>query len=319
MALLTKYKDKDDKITKWGRVALVGVIASALITAATQSVELIVDSATSKRNQEATLAQLKTNSKLLSEMNRTLNPLEDVRASFWLGVELDKPELSSYVERLEKDVAPLVAKWNEGKEIRSSSTAHPSVRRNDGSVEEITIRQDSRLFPQPDTERFAHTVFEHSTITMHFFKTPIEIEEFPYYGYASQEKKNPDLTMHFEQDYDSPWDVNLEYKPKTGEFRIRGNGIVSEHRFWNSTGRILSVTDLEGSQVFVTAGHTLVSFEEREKRVHPTVQTVILEIGARKGLWFRSDDLDHHIDVDGDTIYEYRFPNSAEELVNDLR
>ena len=72
---------------------------------------------------------------------------------------------------------------------------------------------------------------------------------------------------------------------------------------------------MPGVAVFITTGHSLVSFEEPEKRVHPSVHTIVLDIGARQGLWFREAQLKKHKDpVDGKTIYEYRFPATIEDI-----
>jgi hypothetical protein len=40
VGLLVNYKDKDGKVTKWGRRALIAVVISSLVAALTQGVEV---------------------------------------------------------------------------------------------------------------------------------------------------------------------------------------------------------------------------------------------------------------------------------------
>jgi hypothetical protein len=322
LALLTKYRDDDGNITRWGRFALIGVFASGLSSAAAQSVELILSNKARRDAEHRTQLELEANTRLLTQINRGLNPLSDVRASFWLRVSLEHPELRGFVKRFVTSVNPLIARWESDASSRGDALAYPSSKDMNGKVLTVNVRQDSPLFPQEGSERFAYTVFENTTITMRFYRTPIEIRQFPHYGAIepSRSVRDPDIEMYFEQDDASPWDINLEYEPATGTFRVRGSSIFSDPNYWRSSGEIVSLLDLAGAQVFITAGHTLVSFEEREKRVHPEVDSVVLDVGSRKGLRFRGARLIAHKDpVDGQTIYEYRFPKSFEAAVAELQ
>lgn len=322
LALLTKYRDDDGSITRWGRFALVGVFTSGLASAGAQSVELALSNEARRAAELRTLAELELNTRLLTNIERGLNPLSDVRASFWLSVSLGDPELLGFTKRFEEAVEPLVNRWEADPLSRDDDRAYPSSTDMNGKVLSVSVRQNSPLFPQRSTERFAYTVFENSTITLYFYRTPIEIQKFPHFGAIEPGRvvKEPDIVMYFEQDYDSPWDISLEYEPPTGAFRVKGSSILSDARYWNSSGEIISLLDLTGAQVFITAGHTLVSFEEPNKRVHPEVDAVILDIGSRKGLWFRRTKLILHKNpIDGETVYEYRFPKTFEGVVADLQ
>lgn len=323
LALLTEYKDKSGKITSWGRVALVGVLISAFITASSQAIEMSLSQAASQRNQERALAQLQANSDILFDIRRSLNPLDDVRASYWLVVELDHPELKSFKTNFLAEVQELKELWEDHPSTSRISAAYPSVRNMDGSVVEITVPQSSPLFPNREEHRFAYTVFEHSDITLRFYREPIEIDQFPFFGSIDQSRfdkiKDPDLEMGFEQNYDDGSDKSLEYNFEDQQFLVRGSDIKSDKRYWDNSGEFVSALDLVGSQVFITAGHALVSFEEREKRVHPRLGNIVLDIGDRKGLWLSPSLLTEHLDpTDGEIVYEYRFPDEWEILISTL-
>jgi len=48
---------------------------------------------------------------------------------------------------------------------------------------------------------------------------------------------------------------------------------------------------LPGSQLIVSVGHLLVSFAERDKRVEPDLDILVLHIGERREWWLRGDKL----------------------------
>jgi hypothetical protein len=320
LALLTKYRDSDGRITRWGRIALVGVFASGLVSAGAQSVELARSNEARRDAERRTLAELEANNRVLNEINRGLNPLSDVRAGFWLSVPLDQPELQSFVQRFTQSVEPLVAGSNTDPLSGSELGAYPVERDMNGKLLTVAVASNSPLFPQKDTERFAYTVFRSSEITMYFYREPIEIESFIKFGFLNPNHVSPDITMSFERNYDDPSNIILEYGIKDKKFRVFYASHRSNSQYWGSSGRILSLLDLPSSQVFIIARHSMVSFEELDKTVHPEILSVVLDVGSRQGLWFRAANLVAHKDpFDGEAIYEYRFPDSLEAIIADLR
>ncbi len=95
MGLLTESRDKEGHITVWGRRALTGLIISVLLSALTQAFEVL------KQNNDAA-AQIKKQTVVLNEINRTLNPLppDDLVVSFKISVAASQPLMQSYANRL---------------------------------------------------------------------------------------------------------------------------------------------------------------------------------------------------------------------------
>ena len=94
---------------------------------------------------------------------------------------------------------------------------------------------------------------------------------------------------------------------------------TSDRKYWGSTGKMVSLLDLVRSQAFIDAGHLLVSFSEREKRIYPTIHALFLRVGDRQDLIFRESGLIAHHGADGTLVYEYRFPDSVEKIYAELR
>jgi hypothetical protein len=327
LALLTRYKDSEGNITRWGKIAIAGVAASAVTGALSQSIELLLKARADEASQNRALAELARNSELLTQINRGLNPLTNVRATFWLEVKLNHPELQPFIRRFKSQLGPLIARWESDPSGHEGGPEYPNVRTTDNKVSTVTISQDSRLFPRKTTEPFAYTVLKYSTISMYFYKPPIKIDEFPEYVLGVEPVnteildriKQPDIKMSFEQNYNNPSDIELNYSPRTEQFYVHGFNIESKDRYWNSSGKIISALDLAGAQVFITSEHILVSVEEPQKRVHPELSAVALHISNRKSLWFRAQKLTVHTHRDGPKIYEYRFPDKFEQIDTDLR
>ena len=61
--LLVRFRDKDDKITKAGRNALILIIASSAIAVGSQALELI-------RDRESTLQAVRRTEAIIAEINR---------------------------------------------------------------------------------------------------------------------------------------------------------------------------------------------------------------------------------------------------------
>src|SRR5262245_55813026 len=97
IGLLHDYKDDDGNITPWGRGALVGVIFSAGLTAASETIALIKGHNEAVEAQRRTLAQLQIQSTILKGIERGLNPFSDIRISGVFPIRMDSPALKGFV------------------------------------------------------------------------------------------------------------------------------------------------------------------------------------------------------------------------------
>src|ERR1043166_9141858 len=108
LALLVQYREEAGKITRWGRIALVGVLASAATTGATTSVELLKGSTEAARTAKQTLEQSLKTARVIYDINRARHPLKDLEFTFFTDVILQRKELEDYRMRLSREVETFV-------------------------------------------------------------------------------------------------------------------------------------------------------------------------------------------------------------------
>lgn len=311
-ALLVDYRDKTTgKITKWGRYALLGLGLSFLIGGSnlfldyTQKEDETRDAV--NRAREASEQTLR----IVTDIDRTLNPLKDVRATFWATYPFDQPELAQYRQRLDEGVRALLPELRAKHGIVEGADA--SVTDSDGSIREISILPSSPLFPNRATERFAYTVLANTFLQIKFYKTPIDVSRL-----SNPFTLKPDLTMSFEPSIGkSIFQIREKYEPKTKKITVYGFEISSDSKYWNSSGKIASVLDLPGCQLVIDVGHTLVSFDEADKRVKPDLATLVLQVADQRGWWLRADKLKRAEPEFGSSVYVHVFPNTYRALLQE--
>jgi hypothetical protein len=305
-ALLVEYRDKETgKITKWGRYALIGLATSFLIGGINLSVDYIKKTRESRETAQKTL-------RIVTEIDRTLNPLKDVRLGFWILYPFDQPELSLYRDRMNRGIIRILPDLQNPKlDLVDGVLANRMDMQ--GHVLEVQISNDSSLFPNNKTERFAHTVLSDTIVELRFYRKPITFDEF-----QSVDGPAPDIDMMFEPKARDEYQLTAEYELATQKIRARGSNVPTDSKFWRSSGKIASVLDLPGSQLFITAGHTLVSFTERDKRVQPSLESIVVNVAERRGWWIPVTKAKHYTDLSGRPVYVYEFPNTFDDLLKEL-
>jgi hypothetical protein len=78
IGLLTDYRDKEGKVTKWGKIALFGIVLSTVIGAGTQAVETYRDREAGLKNDAANRKSEEQTQKVLGELRRAIYPLRSV-------------------------------------------------------------------------------------------------------------------------------------------------------------------------------------------------------------------------------------------------
>ncbi|MBX3568803.1 MAG: hypothetical protein KF914_12150 [Rhizobiaceae bacterium] len=321
LALLTKYKDEDGKTTKWGKIALIGVFATGLISAATQSIEIARSNQARIASEEKTQRDIEANSRLLDQINRSLNPLVDVTASFWIRVPSDEPRLKAFFDRFRAEVKPIIAAMEAGPRGSMPYGIVGSSRNSDGKVLGVDVGRKSPLFPDQDKEDFAYAIFAGISVDLYFYRDRVKIENVPSFSgkdYAD-DLVEPDLTMSFYgSDPSEGESVTVQYDVEEDSFTAHIYGVESDEKYWESSGKFVSFIDLEGAQMLVGLNHLMVSFEDRH-RANLGIETISLSIQSRKGLWFRKKSLVEHKTADGRNVYEYLFSDKIEDIVATLQ
>lgn len=303
LGLIGEFRDqRSGRITRTGRLLLIGIVVSGVIVIATQ----IGDD----------LQQESARTELLEQIVRGQYPLRNVRLSCWTDVAMEG-DLRRYRDRV-------LSTFTEAKTaITAGAYSVPGISGWGGSVDKpidyISVCKQSQLFPSIETEAFAHSVFEKMEVMLHFYRRPVAVSAYPFHVVGkhrlSADLAVPDLTMTFRDNYSKPGNVCLTYHFDQARFQFEGYDLETESRYWNSSGKIISLLDLRGAQMFVevTPFTQRAAGSNREMRAAPTPRMLLLQVDELDGLWIT--ELTQHKGEDGLTYYEYRFPETLDGIL----
>jgi hypothetical protein len=188
---------------------------------------------------------------VLSDTDRMLHPIKDVAFYFSLKAPFNSPGLVSYRRRLNDGLKQLRPELGVGRKVDSVIVAAADAQNNPTAVR---ITPGSSLLPHSSAERLPYLVLAHAVLEIDFYLTRIRPEE--YAGITSAVPVPPDLHMTIAalDEKDSETYQELGYQPNDNILFMEFNNVPSSPRSWRSSGRIVGVPDLLGSQVFVRLG-----------------------------------------------------------------
>src|SRR5262245_44793518 len=108
LGLLTEYKDKDGKVTRWGKTALAGICLSTVVALAAGVRESRKATRAAPDAERQTRLQLQRSNEILADLGRTLDPLTNIRISFAVKFPLNTEQFATYRNRLAKEVNRLL-------------------------------------------------------------------------------------------------------------------------------------------------------------------------------------------------------------------
>jgi hypothetical protein len=287
-----------------GATALGGIAASFLVGTtnawidyAQKSNEARESAAKSRDASEKTL-------QIVTDLNRTLNPLKDVRATFWVTYPFDDPELARYRQRLDEGIQAILPALKDP-DARPNGV-YASVRDMSGEVLKITIGKESTLFPDPVKEKWAHTVLGSTSLELLFFKKPVDPTAFNV-GIGP----TPDIRMSFGAGRSS-----IDYDVQTKRASLSVFNATTDPKYWRSSGTILSALDLPGAQMVLHTQHFVISFADKRKQIEPQEISLSLDIADRRGWWFTK--LKYFETSSGQHRWTYTFPAIFPDLLKEL-
>lgn len=389
LGLLTKYRDDRGKITKWGKIALAGILVSSGISlglyiletskakasaikaqneakATSQKLETILFNAQltadqqkrslvetnilksglektldrsdhiAKQMEESLAAQqsvlignkqilggvtntvqkqsqlLNLNTSTLNEVSRGLYPIKNVTISYMIRVPMDHPEVKDYVTRLEKDLSSLA-----NKDVYSP-IIDQTVIAEDGSRETIQFGIKSPLAPNITNEHLAYWLFDYFSLELWFYKIPVTAREI--HPREINSLNRPDLRLSVSA---SLYDGNqkIEYGVKAKQFALDTNRLVSNPQNWESTGKIIGIPDLLGSEMFIvfpfereSGAQISINKSLNEIRKRFELESLYVELSDGHRFSFSKGDLQRHVDENGHPLYSFRFPDTSDGL-----
>lgn len=259
LGLLADFRDPNTKeITRWGRIAFWGIVISTIIALVSQVLESAKATRDARAASAATQEQLRKSDIILREVDRTLNPLDDVRISYWMQVPLDDPAMAAYKQRLEHGVEQIVANYAANHtDPRFGSPA----KLKQGRVLQVYIPVTSPLFPQR-AETVPYYLLAFSGLHLQFFIKPVDV---PTFEIADPTKfPNPDLEMQVNSfgPLESSISYQLLYDLEAHTLQIAASGLPSNYDSWHSNGKILSSVDLANVQLAAVIDNTMAPASE---------------------------------------------------------
>jgi hypothetical protein len=252
LGLLTEFKDRETKkVTKWGKVALIGIFVSTAMSFVSQVLESAKSAHDSRAATKQAQDQIARSNEVLNNLNRSLNPLTNVRITYWLTAPLQASELTKYRERLLQGVKEILRARNQRSNLGFISRRGPS------GPEAVSIPRKSPLMPQR-SETIPFYLLTYSGLQFSFLLNHHGGSEFV----AEDEGTRPEPDLWFDVSTENgearSTEYSLEYDLKSHQLTIFASDLISDPEYWRSNNRIQAVPDLSGVQLALKIDDTMV-------------------------------------------------------------
>lgn len=304
LGLLVDFRDKNtSRVTKWGNVALIGIVVSCCVSLVSQGAESL------KARDEAD-AQAKRTNALLAQIERSISPLNGIKINYQFDVPLDDPILADYRRRFLEGIDQIAS----SKPGSESPLGYAS--RGPGGVESILIPWNSPLMPT-DHEVAASALFRHSAVVLIFFKTPIDYDTFRRvsdFG-AQGPKPSIDLSLVAKNENNPAASTGsisdqLLYDFRNKVLQVSTRQLEPDPTVSFNRSRIVSVADLCGSQLWVVLDNTSRDYPTEQLWRATHLKFLSIEVGARPMI---IRDFKTYESLQG-RLYMFIFPKTEDDL-----
>lgn len=326
LGLLTEFRDdKTKKVTKWGKVALSGIILSTALSLVAQILESAKSVRDAREAEKQARDQISRSNEILNNLNRSLNPLTNVRITYWLKVPLDAPELAAYRKRLTDKMTSFLA--------RSRSEMHvANVIQSDtnGRPKKVSIPSDSPLMPCKG-EVIPYNLLRLSGLHLSILKNRKSDHDFVRAD--DLQRPRADLSLYVGSGTGPQggehFSYSLQYDLQTKELTIYAFNLFTDPQFWSSNNQIQAVPDLSNTQLAVQIGDPRLlnpsatgEPDEQGKllsrlRDQMELESLMLKINTRE-LWVKWGKIRDMRRVSGGnkpiTVYLTEFPKNVDSL-----
>jgi hypothetical protein len=318
LGLLVEFKEeytdeqgnKHKRVTRWGKIALAGILFGALLSTASEFL-------TTLKSRVSAAEELARANKVLNEINRSINLLQNPMVSWEFELPLDDPSLSSFREAVEKTVS----------EIKATPEGHNDCGgyyRYDDASHPRTIRfwSECRVIPSFDGTAVGNLLnsFGLSVRLLRLgpgekaSEVPSGPADMSFQVSASKKSQpvSPGVDIQGRPNY------HFEYELKEKKLMLCGDDVAPAD--WLSNNKILSLVDLPRAQMWVS--QTYVVFNQSElaqKDVYDrlrrqlTLRSMTLRFDRQS---FRLAGARFRVQTDdkGQPRYYTELPDSLEEL-----
>lgn len=261
LALLVDYKDKSGKVSKWGKIALRGVIVSAIVSFSTQIAEHMNAEISAQAASIKSKKQLERSNKILThlvELERASQPLEKPK----LTIVLKIPNEFVGGEEFLTSLRTLGKELRDNKvDIHSSRSSEYFIDSADqnGLASSFEIDQRSSYFPDKDIAPELYSLIAQTGVELSFIaseevlgdvKQSLESADGrPSLGYFG---KYGDYAFGIDSE-----DVKIQYDIDDDEITLWIEG-SPEERFIRKSGEIVSYPDFNESYMLLSVDYVMV-------------------------------------------------------------
>jgi tetratricopeptide (TPR) repeat protein len=310
LGVLTDYRDKQGRVTSWGRIALFGTIISTGVALASQELDFLKSARDEHETSLKALEQAKANAAMLQQIGRAVDPLDSFIVDAWLRLALNDPELSSYRERATKLIQQALASAKPGSEKLDGNMV-ASITNSDKSIVQVSFGPDSPAFPDPKKEPIAYFALRYMEFALEFYEQVPDLTVAP-----SASLPAPDLEIMLNT-ADPPAQVDLTYDVATGNFGISAWGMQTDPKYWRNTRNVLAVSDLPGRHMIVairsvtTPSATDAGLNAKLLRIRSNLEfrSMLIKLPRGRNLWVHKWPLANH-DDSGLPFFDLTFPST---------
>lgn len=234
LALVTRYRDDNGQITRWGRTAVIGTIVSTMGAFISQDLEFRRQADEQRLANEKSIKQAQANAALLEQVARAVDPLNSFEAWAWVRVDMDTPELATYRTRVLAAIDEAI-KAARPQDNRLKNGILVTSRYGD-KITDVSIESDSPSFPDKSTEPVAYYLVRYLDLTFKFQKA---LQDHA----TADQNAAPDLEINIGT-ADPPASVSLLYNVENKQFVIKASNMQEDQKFWQNNGNVLAVPDL---------------------------------------------------------------------------
>lgn len=325
--LKREFKDKDGRVTKAGRRALIGIIVGTVVAVTTETLEHIkkhVDEVDERSRRESeTLNAVRRTEVVINEISRGLHPIAPLRLNYRVNIASDNNYIKDYASRIAKAI-PSIEKQMK----RPDRATVPGVEGGGFTsgflgqqLSSVSIAE-GELAPNEASESVASGVLRDSDIFLSFFRNPIEPKKV--LGLDGVESRpEPDLELQVATHFNTPGRQHehaIAYDVSTGRLALNIIGFEADQRYWRSNGAIVGIPDLLGTQLFVEIASMAYTGKPGSEQVIDDVRRktelsfITLHMPGGRTFRLKSEDFTQYRNRDGFPVYEIVFPKTLEEL-----
>jgi len=237
LGLVTEYRDKrSKKITKWGRLALGGIVVSTVIAITSQAIETVLSKQDAKDTNDKLAEQLKVSNNTLNEVERSIFPIKNLIVGYSMEIPIQSQDFVRYQERVKAGIQHIDLVRGQGDNQFGVAIA--------GGPGYTVIQLGPALLPRKD-DGLVYALFQEQGLAVSLYRAPFDLNG--YFQGDPTKRRRPDLSFTVEPFALQPRTIEVTYTVPSGRLCFEVTQYAVAH--WDGDDRIASVPDLSEAEL----------------------------------------------------------------------